>query len=219
MDKVDILCNKDEAVLRDFSRCCIGKLNGHVSFKLIRTPIHHFMDDNVLKEIRKDRIIIEYAASAFDVGQDVSAVDLDALFGKTKEVDKEFIDKISLLPLSLDVHYKEIKAIRKKRMAVMVQAVYDLLDHWCDQETFRAVVRKTYTKERFREMVLSILHHYNLETETLGSCIKVPPPIAGAMDIFTKKLFPIMEETAHEIVLKEADRVFGGAGKSCRDRT
>jgi hypothetical protein len=219
MDKVDILCNKDEAVLRDFSECCIGKLNGYVSFRLIRTPIHHFIDDNVLKEIRKDRIIIEYASSIFAAGQNVTAVELDTLFEKTKEVDKEFIGKIVLLPLSLDLRYEEIMVIRKERIGVMVQAVFDLLGHWRDRETFSAVVRKTYTEERFREMVLSILHLYNLETEMLGSCIKVPPPMAGAMDIFTKKLFPIMEETAHEIVHKEVDRVFGGAGMSCRDRT
>ncbi len=214
MDKVSILCNKDEEILHEFSNRCIEKLNGYIMFKLISPFILGFMKENVQKEIMKDRMIIEYAVSVFDHGQNTYDLDLDLdeIFERTKEIDSEFIKKISSLPVFLDVRYETIESVRKERIQVMARTIFELLDHWRDRETFSAVVRKTYTEERFREMVLSILHHYNLETEMLGSCIKVPPPMASAMDIFTKKLFPIMEETAHEIVLKEADRIFGGAG-------
>jgi hypothetical protein len=219
MDKVDILCMKDETILLEFSRRCIEKVTEHVAFKIIRPLIRHFMDDNVMKEIQKDRIIIEHAASVFDVSNNASDVDIDAIFKKTKEVDKEFIDKVSLPPLSLDVKYEDIEGIRKERIIVMARAVFDLLDNWDDHETFIAVIKDTYTEEHFREVVFSILHLYNRETEMISNSVKILSPFAGTKSVFTKKLFPIMEETAQEVVNEQTKHIFGGAGLSCRDRT
>lgn len=219
MNKIRILCKKDETMLHEFSRRCVEKIDEHVSFILVKPLVHHFMDDNVTKEIVKDRIIIEHAGSVFDTSQNIADVDIDDVLRKTNEVDREFLKKISLLPISLLMPYTDLERVRKYRIAVMVRAVFDLLGHWDVRGTFIDTVRNTYSEEHFRQMVLSILHYYNLETKVISSSIKIMPPVSGVKDMLSKKLIPIMEETAEEIVHGVSNQIFGGSGLSCQDRT
>jgi hypothetical protein len=219
MDKVSILCNKDKAILHEFSNRYIEKLNGYIMFKLIRPFILGFMEENVQKEITKDRMIIECAVSAFGQGQNAFDLDLDEIFERTKEIDSEFIKKISSLPIYLDVRYEEIESVRKERIQVMARTVFELLGHWNNKRSFIAVVMDTYTEDRFRNVMYSILHLYNLETEVLGNSIIMMSHIPGSKYSLAHKLYKIMEETAVEVVLEYAYRIYKGACLPCQNQT
>ena len=105
MDKAAILCDKDKALLREFSRRVVGRVTGRAvpAFKL--PFIGAYIDSNVMKEVEKDRIVICRAAEAFMAGKGAGDMDHDALFEETKAVDRTFVKK-SADPLSF--HHRAV---------------------------------------------------------------------------------------------------------------
>ncbi len=69
MHKVKVMCDRDREMMQEFSGLCIMRLNEHLPFKLFLSLFQHFLDANVLKEIEKDRLIMEQAAAGFEKGQ------------------------------------------------------------------------------------------------------------------------------------------------------
>lgn len=209
MDRVKILCNKDRVLMKEFSRRCIDDLRDHLIFKVFFTLFRGFMDANVQKETDKDRLIIEHAASAFLAGKDFGDADVDGMFEKTKGVDREFIKKISTLPLSIDVRYTDIGDIRKKRIRVLSRMVVELLNNWNDPIPFIDVVKKTYTDSQFNGIIKDMLHLYNLETIKLTGSIRLLYPADIAKGLFTDALFNMMEQIREVTAREFTKRVYG----------
>jgi len=93
MNKVDVLCDMDREMMLEFSGLCVRRLNAHLPLKLFLSLFQHFLDANVLKEIEKNRLIIEHAAAGFERGRNSAGMDVNELFEITKKVDKEFLNK------------------------------------------------------------------------------------------------------------------------------
>jgi len=214
-----MLCKADRTLMHDFSGRCLDHLNQNRPFRLFLTPFHRFLEANVLKEIEKDRFIIEYAVRAFDAGDCEGAVHREEIFEKTKEVDAEFIRRVSVPLLSIKVCYDEIAHIRKGRIASLFRMVSDLLRNWEESISFPAMVRKTFTPEGYAGAIIEMLHLYNLETKTLSNSIKLPPPAGRAKDHLTAALFAIMETTAREIVADYSDKIYGRQSSLCQNLT
>jgi len=119
MDRVNILCSKDVFLMNEFSRRCIDNLKDHFMFRVFSSIFHDFMDANVQKETDKDRLIIEHSAAIYTSGKNAEDIDLETIFEKTKDVDKRFIKKISVLPLLIEIKYSDIREIRKKRIKIL----------------------------------------------------------------------------------------------------
>jgi hypothetical protein len=171
--------------------------------------IQDFLEENVLKEIEKDELIIKETATVFDDGNDVVKVDVDDIFEKTKDIDKEFVNKVSILPLLIDIRYDDIKDIRKKRIQIMSQTVFDLLSHWEDSTPFVSIIRGAYTEEHFKEIIGELLHLYSLETRTLSNSVNLLPPVNIARKFFTTTIFNTMEEITEGLAFDFTKKVFG----------
>ena len=141
MDKVNLICSNNTTMMNEFSKRCISSLKTHLMFKMFFSLIQDFLEENVLKEIEKDELIIKDTATVFDDGNDVDKVDVDGIFEKTKDIDKEFVNKVSILPLLIDIRYDDIKDIRKKRIQIMSRTVFDLLSHWKNSTLFANIIR------------------------------------------------------------------------------
>jgi hypothetical protein len=213
INRVDMLCGADGEMLLDFSRLCITRLGNYLPLKLFLPVFRHFLDANVLKEIDKDRLIIENAAAAFEAGKDRAAVNVDELFEMTKKVDHEFINRSSNAFFSIHVRYADFAEIRKKRILSFVGMVFDLLGNWHAGLLFADVVKRTFEEQRYSEILREILHLYNLETKMLGNSITFHGPAAKLKDLFAEKLFVIMECTAGEITAEYARKAY--ADKAC----
>ncbi|HTR45547.1 MAG TPA: hypothetical protein VMH06_07540 [Thermodesulfovibrionales bacterium] len=219
MNKVAVLTGKDSEMMNEFSNRCLARVETRRTMKLLLAPFHRFLKANVAKEIDKDRLIIECAVSAFQKGTDLQSIDRDVLFEKTKHLDAAFIKKVPVPLIAIDVRYQDFAEIRKKRIDLIFGTVYDLSRNWKEKITFPALVRETYTPERFGETITEILHLYNLETRELGGSIKLPPPLGRATAHFVAALYTIMEEVAAQISREYTEKIFGPAVLSCQSRT
>jgi hypothetical protein len=206
--RIGILCDTDREMMLDFSRLCIARLGNHLPLKLFLSVFQHYFDANVLKEIEKDRLVMEHAAAAFGGGIDRAAVDVNELFEITKRVDHDFINRYSNALFSIRVRYSDFSEIRKKRILSFVDMVFDLLCNWYDGQPFAETVRRTFSEQRYTEILAGILHLYNLETRMLSNSITFNGPAAMLKDLFADKLFGAMESTAGEVAAEYARRAY-----------
>lgn len=213
MSKVDVLCDTDRDIMLEFSRLCVSRLNNYLPLKLFLFPFQHFLDANVIKEIKKDRLIIEKAAALFEAGGNRDDMDINDIFKKTIKVDDEFVNKLSNPLFSLVIRYDDFAEIRKKRIAALVNMVFDLLRNWKDGVPFHNIVKTTFAEEDYREVLKEVLHLYNVETRMLSNSLTFHGPAGKVKDLFAERLFTIMEKTAGEIALEYTCRIY--ADNSC----
>ena len=200
MKKIEILCDKDRELMVEFSKRCLKQLDRHLALRLFLSIVQDFLDANVMKELKKNRLVIGHAATAFGQGKDRQEIDVDQLFEMTKEVDHDFIRSLTIPFLSLRVRHGDLAEVRKKRIRATINMVFDLLGNWHDQLPFAENVKRTYEEKAYREVIGEMLHLYNRETKMLSSSITLHGPAARAKDLFANRLFTVMEKTAEDIV-------------------
>jgi hypothetical protein len=208
MSKVGALCDNDREMMLEFSGLCVRRLNNYLPLKLFLSLFQHFLDANVLKEIEKDRLIIEHAAVGFERGKERLEMDVNGLFEMTREVDKEFVKKLSNPVFSIEVRYDDFAEIRKKRILSLINMVFDLLCNWQDASPFPEIVKRTFAEKSYREVLGEVLHLYNIETRMLSNSITLHGPAGRVKDLFTEKLFATMEKTAGDIAVAYARKVY-----------
>lgn len=210
MDKAAILCEKDEALLREFSRRVVGRVTGRaVPFRL--PFIGAYIDANVQKEVEKDRIVICRASEAFQAGTVAGDMDGDALFEETKAVDRTFVKNLKIPAFSITVRYGDFSDIRKKRIRLLVDTVHTVLREWNDATTLEEALRAACPAVQFRETLAEILHLYNLETRILSRSVRFFPPLHGVMAKFADVVFNTMETESRNLVDDYAKKIYGGA--------
>jgi hypothetical protein len=218
MNELDVLDGKNREMVHEFGSRCIGRIEGHVPLKALLAPFHRFLEANVEKEADKDRLIIECAVAAHYDGTDFRAVSREELFEETKRVDAAFLKKVSL-PLLPDVRYQDFADIRNKRMDVLFGTVCDLMKNWKEHYSFSETVRKTYSPEQFRKIIIDILQLYRLETRMVAASIKLPFPARKAIEHIETKLYAVMELVAEEIASEYTEKIFADVEILCRGRT
>jgi len=211
MDRVEELCSRDKDILYKFSTLTLKRLSG---ISLLVRPLQIFkkrMDINVRKEVEKDRLIVEHAFAVFLRGGEIGSAHVNKVFEKTKDVDREYIRKLSLPLVSLEVRYEDITEIRKQRIGCLSQAVCSLLSAWDDSKSFEDAVRTTFSAGRFQETLSEIFHLHNLETMKLNRSIKLPPPFHKGVEAFTTALFEAMEDSTKEVAEGCVQKIYGAA--------
>jgi hypothetical protein len=206
-DAVGLLCAAHSEMMRDFSRRCVGRLHGHGIFGMLLARLGRFLEANVGKEIEKDVMIIWHAAECFGSGRDA---DTEEIFGKTKDVDRAFMEKLPS-PLRIDVRYDDFEVVRKQRIGILVKFVSELLKNGEDSLSLGELLKKTFTESRFRETIAGMFHLYNLETRTVGNSIALPPFAASVRERFVGTLFAEMEQVAGEIADEYANKIYRGS--------
>ena len=184
MSKIDVLCDTDREMMLEFSRLCVNRLNNFLPLKLFLSPFQHFLDANVLKEIEKDRLIIEHAAAHFETGRNRDDMNLNDIFEMTKKVDDEFVNKLSNPLFSLGIRYDDFADIRKTRIAAIVNMVFDLLPNWQDKVPFPFIVKTTFTEEGYLKVLREVLHLYNVETRMLSNSFTFHGPAGKVKELF-----------------------------------
>lgn len=192
----------------EFSRLSLGRVSKQ-SLLLGSLPFFSaYLDSNVKKEVDKDRLIIEEAAAAFEMGKPACDLDLEDIFDKTKQVDKAFLSNLPI-PSSFLVRYSDFADIRIQRIGRISKSVYAILKNWPDTASFTDAVRSAYTGITFKEIVAEILHLYSQETRMLSKSMRLLSPFNRALQNYTETLFQAMEEVAEDIAELYTRKIFG----------
>jgi len=208
VNKVEVLCDRDRAMLTAFSKRALAQLTGR-SFNALSLPfVAEYMNANVTKEVEKDRIIIEHAITAFKTGASVYKPDVDDIFEMTKTVDRTFVKGLMIPSLMIKVRHEDLADIRKKRISRLSEVVFTLMKNWEDALSFETGIRRSYSEEEFKATMTDMLHLYNQETRTLGSSISFPKPFNTAIRFFAGPLFEAMETAAQELTAECATKIF-----------
>ena len=217
MNELDVLAGKNSEMMHEFSSRCIVRIEEHGTLKVLLAPFHRFFEANVEKETDKDKLIIECAVSAYYDGKALGAASREELFDKTMQVDAAFLKKVSL-PLLPNVWHQDVTDIRKRRIDVVLETVYELMKNWKEHCSFSETVRETYSPEQLSKIIIDILHLYRLETRAVASSIKLPLPAKKAKHLIESRLYEIMGLVAEEIARELTEKVFAGVEMSCRNR-
>ena len=211
MDKVGILCEKDSVMMHEFSRLSLDRIKGHSLLSVTISFFSSYMEANVRKEVEKDRLIIREAAAAFSAGRPACDLDLEDIFEKTKKVDKEFLSNLMIPSFSFSVRYSDFADIRIQRIWRISRSVYALLGKWPDGALFAEAAKKAYAGKAFKELIMEILHLYNLETRMLGDAIR--SPFHRAISAYVEALYQAMEETTEEMANDYTKKIYGATAE------
>ncbi len=220
MNKVGILCRMDRAMMYEFSERSVNGLRSGLRFRLILPLISDLMGANVDKEVDKDALVIKSAANAFSSGVNEDNMNIADLFRETTEIDKRFVEKLFRLPAAMSagyecICYESIEDIRKKRIQLLVSAVYEILSRWLYSISFREAARRAYSQREFENLLRDILHLYSLETRELSNSFKLPL----AKDLFGEAVFKAMEAVADGMAADFGGKLFVKGKDLCQDRT
>jgi len=203
MNKTNVLCDKDRAMLTAFSKRTLA----HLTVRMLPF-VTDYMNTNVMKEVEKDRIIIEHAVAAFMADTSVDEPEIDDIFEQTKTVDRAFVKGLMIPSMAIKVRHEDIEDIRKARIRCLSKAVFRVLGNWPDSLEFEAGIRQAYSEQEFKATLAEILHLYNQETRALSSSINFLDPFSTAMKFFAGAIFDSMETAAKELTEECTTTIF-----------
>jgi hypothetical protein len=209
VDRVAILCEKDKNMMESFSRQSLSRAGTH-SLLFSSLPLFSvYLDANVKKEVDKDRLIIERAAQEYAAGRPACDLDLEDVFEKTKQIDKTFLNKLSIPILSFHLRYSDFADIRIHRIWLISKTVYALLENWPEDASFASAARKAYTGMKFKERLVEILHLYNEETRILSNSLHLFGPLNKAIGAYSETMYRVMEEITDDITDVFTKKIYG----------
>ncbi len=197
--KLKALSDEYSLLMHTFSKKTIEALKSQPFFNILFPAVSRFLDENVEKEIKKDVLTIRLVFNAYELEKKVSEKEFDEIFEKTKKIDEEFLRKTKSLPLSLNISYKDIADIRKKRIKFLAEIVCDILNNWENHTELYETINLIYRQEGFKKIILELLHLYNIETKLIADSIKLPFFLQSAKSAITKNLYLTMERVAKEL--------------------
>jgi hypothetical protein len=208
VNKDEVLCDRNRAMLTAFSVRALAHFTGR-SLKALPLPlVTEYMNANVMKEVEKDRIIIEHAAAAFKAGTSVDKLAIDDIFEMTKRVDRNFVKGLLIPSLVIKVRYEDIADIRKKRIRCLSRAVFTLMENWADSLSFEIRTRQAYSEQEFKTVLDEILHLYNQEIRALSSSINFLNLFTTAINFIAETIFDSMEAAAKDLTADCATKIF-----------
>ena len=207
MNMARLLCRMDEHVMREFSQRTTKALETHTLFRLSFLLFRSLLEHNVQKEIAKDELVIRHTAQVLLADKPAEAVDCQALYIKSLEIDAAFFRRAAFLPIHIEIPYGAIEPVRKRRIDSLALATYQLLERWHAQGRFRSAVRDQYSNPELHQRITEILYLYGLETQILTRAVQLP--LQSSRDKLAAQLLETMErvgtDLAHELTAQIYD--------------
>jgi len=194
-----------------FSQQSLSRAGQH-SLVLASLPFFSaYLDANVKKEVEKDRLIIELAAGKYNEGKPACDLDLEDIFEKTKQVDKVFLNNLTIPILSFHLRYSDFADIRIQRIWLISKTVYALLTNWPESGSFTDAARTAYTGTKFKERIMDILHLYNEETKILSNSLRLFGPLNKVVSSYAEIMYEAMEKITSDITDNFTRKIYGDA--------
>ena len=208
MDKVGLLCAMNRFMMEEFSRHTIENLKAYNLFRVMLPSFKSFLSVNLEKEVEKDCLVLNYAASAAVAGKPPDHSGVKKLLLKAREIDQVFVQKVSIFPIAITIRYHDIELIRQQRIELQLKEAYQLLLQWKYPSSFRTSMAELYTREQFSDLLGEVLRLYSMETQMLSKSIQIPRILTFARDSLGQTLHSVMERSAVEVTTALCDKVY-----------
>ncbi len=200
MDKVRVLCEMDQYMMRAFSRDTSEALKKNTLFRLLLPPFQSFLDANVKKEEEKDFLVISSAYQARQGGKSLEEIPITSLLQEARKIDQKFFQQTSALPFSIEFKYNDIEKIRRLRMEQLFDTSYRLFQQWEKTPRIRTAFARLYSRNQFLVLLREILHLYSQETKILSRSVRLPHLIGVARDKLSNTIYSVMEDVSQQLV-------------------
>ena len=154
-----------------------------------------FLDENVGKEVRKDALVIRCAAAALAAGAPPAPEAARELLPAARDIDREFLGRVSAFPVRIQIRYERIEPLRLKRMELGLDTAYRILDAW--QHGRR--VRQAFVPDELEHLVFEMLRLYAEETEAHSDSVRLPIILALVRKAVTQALREAMMHAARTL--------------------
>lgn len=208
MDRAGLICAMDRYMLEEFSRRTIQGLKKHALFRLMLGPLRDFLESNVNKEIEKDRQVILQAASLVQADKFPTGQDTQHLLELAREIDRAFLQQTVLMPVELNLQYRDIEPIRQQRIQYLLNESHQLLRQWQSMSCLRNALAVLYDAPQFAKLLFDILHLYSLETRLLSHAVRLPGLFTFARDSLSQTVYVVMESVARQLSDELAGNLF-----------
>ena len=214
MDRIGILVAANRQLLESYSRRTTQSLRRAVPIPLALPWLERVLADNVAKEVRKDTLVIR-SLSSLTAQQPPAAETLRTLLAATKQIDTDFLARVSRAPLGILIRYERIEPIRVRRIERLLTATQRIHEAWQGRCRLRAVLRLSYPDAEFERLVFDLLSLYAEETKVLAESVRLPLILAPLRQRIVQSLNLLMRDVARELASEWAakvaasDRFFG----------
>ena len=160
--------------------------------RLALPALESFLAENVEKEVRKDARVIRCAAAAVGAGAVPAPEAVRQLLAAAREIDREFLVRVSRFPVRIDIQYGELEPLRLRRIELGLDLAYRLLEAWSRGRKSRSAIPRDDFARRIREL----LELYALEVLVLSRSVGLPGPLAALRERIAQRLRQEMSEIA-----------------------
>lgn len=203
MDRVAALAALDRRMLEAFSRRTIDRLRAVLPLRVALAHLEPFLALNVAKEIRKDTLVIQRAGEARAKGKPPGPEVARQLLEAAKEIDREFLAQVGRFPVRIEIPYERIAPLRLKRIELVLDASYRILEVWKRGGRLRDV----FPEEEHEYRLLEVLRLYAEETKELSRSVRLPALVAPLRERLATGLLHVMTEVARGLARETADAV------------
>src|SRR3990167_6704164 len=195
MDRVEALAALNRGMLEAYSRRTTDALRAVLPLRVALPHLQPFLAQNVAKEVRKDALVIRRAGEALAAGAAPGPQAARQLLDATKEIDRDFLDRLGRFPVRIEVPYESIAPLRLKRIGIVLEGAYRILDAW----RRRRRLRDAFTSDELERRILEVLGLYAEETRALSRSVRLPAPLAPLRDTIAQRLHAVMSEVAAQL--------------------
>lgn len=180
-------------ILRQFSARTVLALRAALPLRLALPHLEPVLEQNVDKEVEKDRTIILDIAS----GTETAIEDrVQRLLNTTREIDSRFLDKVGRFPVEIVVRYDEIIPFRTRRVRLLLSTAARILDASATQGGFRRGLATAYPQEELARIVNELFRLYAEEVRSLGRAVRLPGPLVPLREMVARELLEVMLRVA-----------------------
>jgi hypothetical protein len=153
MDRSGALAALNARILAEYSARTISALRTALPFRVALPHLEPVLALNLDKEVRKDRLVIRRAAQAAACATPPARADALTLYGDTRAIDDDFVERTRGFPVRVVIPYAEIEPLRVARIRYLLDASYRVLCAWRGDRRLRAAVREAYAADDFELVV------------------------------------------------------------------
>lgn len=195
-------------ILNAYSQRTTTALRAALPLRLALPHLEPVLTLNVIKEVRKDTLVILRAReSAANEHADWSAV-LAELLQATREIDRGFLARVGAFPVEIVIRYDEITPIRARRMKLLYDATRQMLDIEHRQRRLRAAMHANFSREELEQLLYELFRLYADETRSLSRSVRLPRLLVPLRELIAQELLNVMLRVARPLAGEIAAAAF-----------
>jgi len=167
--------------------------------QLVPARLEEALALNLAKEVRKDTLVIRAAA--------IAAGATEALFRKTVEIDRAFLERTARLPVRIVVRYDEIEPVRRRRIERLYGAARRVLEAWAPGLDARGALRAAFAPAELERLLGELLDLYGDETLAISRAVRAPFFLRPLRDAAARRLVAVMRAISARLAREAAAAV------------